>query len=64
VSFDLPAALDALVAVTEGGLGGVMVFKGVGVWADEYPLNNRVKARIEAQVWNIRDCLFMILLIF
>jgi len=65
VSFELPAAaVDAVVAaVAEGGLVGAVVGSGVGVWAGEDPLNNRVRARIEAQVWSIRDCLFMVLLI-
>ncbi len=58
---ELPAAVDDLVApVVKGGLVGAVVGKGVGVWTGAAPLNNRVRARIEAQVWSIRDCLFMV----
>jgi hypothetical protein len=53
-----------LVAVAEGGLVGAVVGKEGVVAAGDDPFNNRVRARIEAQVWSIRDCLFMVLLIF
>jgi hypothetical protein len=63
VSFELPTAVDAVVAaVAEGGLIGAVVGKEVDVWAGKDPLNNRIRARMDAQVWSILDCLFMVLL--
>jgi len=50
-------------AVTEGGFVGGVVGSGADVWPCADPLNNRVRAKMEVQAWNIRDRLFMVLLI-